>query len=249
MQSQLTLLRIFHKWAKVHEKEKIDKEVSKLKQQLTSNQMTWEELNHSQRRETILKQELANAQTILSTSEKNIEKLQKEIEEINSERLRLQMFRDNKIKQTEILEDFLKTEKESKLKQESLKKMLENNKKIKSLQEKEQLAAQQFLPNLETYEIDVKRLKSQLEQVRFAKDQAFERLESIRSEVESRSQKINWKEKFINLTRNMTDSTSRSFVYSTSRSPIKMNDSLNNLSSKSKSPTLPKISDRSITRL
>ena len=249
LQSQMTLLRIFSKWAIVHQKEKIDKEISKLKQQLTSNQIIWEELNHSQRRETILKQELANSQTVLSASEKNIEKLQKDIEVINTERLRLQVFKDNKLKQTEILENLLKQEKESKDKQVLLKQMLNNNSTIRDLHHNEFEAAAEYLPTLESYESELKHLKSELSFIRSAKDEAYERLESIRKEVENRGQKVNWKEKFNNLSRIMTNSTSRSFIYSSSRTPIKLNDSYNYLSLKSKSPTLPKISDRGSYRI
>ena len=244
LKGELIRIRVFNRFAKLFNKEKVDKEVVSLKEQLASNQVIWEELNHTQRRETILKQELATAQAVLSTSEKNIEKLQKDIEEINSQRLRLQMFRENKLRQGQELKEMIKVEKQSKEKQKKLVELMKDQVKIKDLQENEFEAGQEFLSLLEDYENEIKKLKIELEGVREEKEKAFFGLEELRREIDLRNEGGNWKEKYLTLSRNLTDSSSRSFAMSSSKTPIKMNESYNQLSFKSKSPTLPKIGDK-----
>jgi hypothetical protein len=57
-------------------KEKHEREIFTLKQQLTSNKCLWEQLAESEKREQVMKQELLFTQQSLSTCEKIIEKMQ-----------------------------------------------------------------------------------------------------------------------------------------------------------------------------
>ena len=57
-------------------REKHEREIFNLKQQLTSNQCLWEQLAESEKRESIMKQELLFTQQSLATCEKIIEKMQ-----------------------------------------------------------------------------------------------------------------------------------------------------------------------------
>lgn len=221
-QSQMASLRIFNKWALINNKNKIEKEIDSLKTQLSSNQKKWEELNHTQRRETILKQELANAQNNLSTSEKLVEKLQQDIEEINTERLRLQIYRENKGGQVKLLEEQVKQEKSSSEAISQFSEFVKKNLKIKELQDNEVRAGEEFLHKHDAYQQEIRALKNTLDQVRNEKTQALDHLAIMKGEIDSRTKAINWREKYIRLQRNLTQSTSKTLHLnsSSSRSPV-----------------------------
>lgn len=85
-------------------KEKHERDIFNLKQQLTSNQCLWEQLAESEKRESIMKQELLFTQQSLSTCEKIIEKMQQQLETLQNQRLRLQQFKNNKTKRLDELE-------------------------------------------------------------------------------------------------------------------------------------------------
>ena len=85
-------------------KERHEREIFNLKQQLTSNQCLWEQLSESQTRESILSNELHFTQQSLATWEKTIEKLKNELANLQNQRLRLQQYKDNKSKRLDELE-------------------------------------------------------------------------------------------------------------------------------------------------
>ena len=73
----------------VLQKEKHDREMFNLKQQLTSNACLWEQLAESEKREQIMRQELFFTQQSLATCEKIIEKMQNQMEVLQNQRVRL----------------------------------------------------------------------------------------------------------------------------------------------------------------
>ena len=215
----IVLLRVFNQWSVEKNRLKIDKEVALLKSQLKSNQYIWEELNHTQRRETILKQDLAHAQSTLSNSEKLVEKLQQDIEEINIQKLQLELYRENKGKHMQQLEDMLKNKKSLKSSQQIVAEYLQKKDKIKELQHTELQTGQEYVDSHNSYQLQIKTLKGTLETIRSQKNEAITNLNMIRAELESRSQETNWKDKVFKLERTLTQSTSKNFNEYSSRSP------------------------------
>lgn len=94
----------FMKMKEIMMKEKHEREVYNLKQQLTSNQCLWEQLAESEKREQIMKRELFFTQQSLATCEKIIEKMQSKLETLQNQRLRLQQYKNNKSKRLDELE-------------------------------------------------------------------------------------------------------------------------------------------------
>lgn len=202
-------LRVFHQWSLIKNKQKIDKEVSSLKGQLKSNQFIWEELNHTQRRETILKQELAYSQSTLASSEKLVEKMQQDIEEINTKKLQLQLYRENKGKHIQQLEFLTKSSKSSKETQANLADYRLQKEKVKNLQSSEIKAGEEYLKSHKAYREQIKNLKKTLESLRGQKSEIFSQLSLIRSEMDSHVNEEDWKGKYLKLERTLTQSTSK----------------------------------------
>jgi hypothetical protein len=94
----------FMRMKEIMMKEKHEREIFNLKQQLTSNQCLWEQLAESEKREQIMRQELFFTQQSLATWEKIIEKMQNQLEMLQNQRLRLQQYKNNKSKRLDELE-------------------------------------------------------------------------------------------------------------------------------------------------
>jgi hypothetical protein len=214
LSNYLSYLRIFHIWAKTKKSEKMEKKVKKLKEKLTLNQEIWEELNHTQRRETLLKQELAHYQYILSSSERVVEELQKEIEDINNERLKLQLYKEKKSKQIMLLQETVALHDKSSESYKYINEYQANNTKIAMLQKSEIEASKQFLDSNEAYQTRIKTLRSSLDKIRDQKNEAFASLAAIRADLEVKNSGIDWKEKYLKLQESLNQSRNTS-----SRSP------------------------------
>ena len=93
----------FMKMKEIVLKEKYERVIFNLKQQLTSNQYLWEQLSESEKREQKLRQELFFTQQSLATWEKIISKIQNQLETLQNKRLRLQQYKNNKSKRLEEL--------------------------------------------------------------------------------------------------------------------------------------------------
>jgi chromosome segregation ATPase len=94
----------FMRMKEIMMKEKHEREIFNLKQQLTSNQCLWEQLAESEKREAIMRQELFFTQQSLATCEKIISKMQSQLEVLQNQRLRLQQYKNNKTKRLDELE-------------------------------------------------------------------------------------------------------------------------------------------------
>ena len=92
-----------------------EKELANQRAQLTSNAALWDQLAEAEKREQITKQELNLTKLSLASYEKLIEKLQGQLESLNSQKARLQQYKAseskrtaelvNKMKDLEILEN------------------------------------------------------------------------------------------------------------------------------------------------
>ncbi len=92
-----------------------EKELANQRAQLTSNAALWDQLAEAEKREQITKQELNLTKLSLASYEKLIEKLQGQLESLNSQKARLQQYKTseskrtaelvNKMKDLEILEN------------------------------------------------------------------------------------------------------------------------------------------------
>ncbi|CAG9315550.1 unnamed protein product [Blepharisma stoltei] len=96
LQDNIIKIRIMNKWILHRIKERKEKQINELKETLQSNQYLWEQINESERREALLKQELSLTQQNLATGEKLADYLQGQIEDMNNQRLRLQQFKTTK---------------------------------------------------------------------------------------------------------------------------------------------------------
>ena len=94
----------FMRMKEIMMKEKHEREIFNLKQQLTSNQCLWEQLAESEKREQVMRQELFFTQQSLATCEKIISKMQSQLEVLQNQRLRLQQYKNNKSKRLDELE-------------------------------------------------------------------------------------------------------------------------------------------------
>ena len=79
-----------------------------MKKQLSNNAYLWDQMAESEKRETILKQELLFTQQSLSAAEKVIEKLQEEMKKVEADRQRLYKYKHSKAERLKELEDKIK---------------------------------------------------------------------------------------------------------------------------------------------
>lgn len=187
LQSQITKIRFLKIWAKTFKKNKFQNNIKALQEQLTSNQFLWEQLNESQRREALLKQELSYTQQSLAAAEKLADKLQTSIEDMNNQRLRLQQYKSNKGKRLNELEQRVKQQEkiEHKDNQVLLTQFYVQNEKVQSLQINEEKAGQEYIPCHLRYQREVLNLKKTLKREQNMKLNAFDELARFRNEIKN----------------------------------------------------------------
>lgn len=187
LQAQITKIRTIKIWAKMFKKQKFQKNITDLEEQLSSNQFLWEQLNESQRREALLKQELSYTQQSLASAEKLADRLQTNIEDMNNQRLRLQQYKSNKGKRLNELEIRVKQQEKSEHKDNQilLSQFYVQNEKIQSLQISEAKAGQEYIPHHQRYQKEIQHLKKTLEREQNMKLSAFEELSKFRNQMKS----------------------------------------------------------------
>ena len=79
-----------------------------MKKQLSNNAYLWDQMAESEKRESILKQELLFTQQSLSAAQKVIEKLQEEMKKVEADRQRLYKYKHSKAQRLKELEDKIK---------------------------------------------------------------------------------------------------------------------------------------------
>ena len=191
----------FMRMKEIMMKEKHERELYNLKQQLTSNQCLWEQLAESEKREAIMRQELFFTQQSLATCEKIISKMQSQLEVLQNQRLRLQQYKNNKSKRLDELE--------SKVRQMEILENIDLNKLLDELRLRDRKLSQltKIEKNLETkissiYKIGeqkVDQMRHKYLQEKKIKESAFARLDGLRMEIRAiEGQDIGddiWKEK------------------------------------------------------
>ena len=187
LQDEITLIRTMKKWAQAFKKNKFQKNISELEEQLSSNQYLWEHLNESQRREALLKQELSYTQQSLASAEKLADKLQTSIEDMNNQRLRLQQYKSNKGKRLNELEIRVKQQEkvEHKDNQVLLGQFYLQNDKMQALQVSEEKAGQEYIPHHIRYQKEIQHLKKTLMREQSMKLDAFEELNKFRNQMKN----------------------------------------------------------------
>ncbi|OMJ74126.1 hypothetical protein SteCoe_27013 [Stentor coeruleus] len=187
LQSQITKIRFMKIWAKHYRKHKFQVNIKDLQKQLEMNQQFWEQLNESQRREALLKQELSYTQQSLASAEKLADKLQTSIEDMNNQRLRLQQYKSNKGKRLNELEARVKQQEkiEHKDNQILLTQFYIQKERMQSLQISEEKAGQEYIPHHKRYQRELKFLKKTLEREQNMKLSAFEELNKFRNEMKN----------------------------------------------------------------
>jgi hypothetical protein len=187
LSSQITKIRILKIWAKTFKKNKFQNNIKSLQEQLTSNQFLWEQLNESQRREALLKQELSYTQQSLAAAEKLADKLQTSIEDMNNQRLRLQQYKSNKGKRLNELEQRVKQQEKIEHKDNSLllNQFYLQNEKVQSLQINEEKAGQDYIPVHIKCSREITNLKKTLKREQNMKLNAFDELNRFRNEVKN----------------------------------------------------------------
>ena len=98
------LMFVFWKVKEITMKQKYEDRLLDLNKKLSSNGMLWEQLAESEKREHLLRQELVMTQQNLSNCEKVIEKQREYINKLDTEKVRLQNFKQNKGKRLDELE-------------------------------------------------------------------------------------------------------------------------------------------------
>jgi hypothetical protein len=185
MQDLIRKMRTYNQWNRLQLKQKYEKQVSELKEQLTSNQFLWEQLGESQRREALLKQELSFTQQSLSAAEKLADKLQTQIEDMNNQRLRLQQYKASKGRRLAELEGKVKEYKKLEHIDNSrlLSQLYQQHKRLVTLKSAEADAAQQYVHQHRNYQREINKLKRQLDIERRIKREAIEQLDNMRAEL------------------------------------------------------------------
>ena len=191
----------FMKMKEIIMKEKHEREIFNLKQQLTSNQCLWEQLSESEKREQIMRQELFFTQQSLATCEKIISKMQNQLETLQNQRLRLQQYKNNKSKRLEELES--KVRQMEILENIDLNKLLDElrlrDKKLSQLTGVEKNVKLKVDAIYKLGERKVEEMRAKYLKEKKYKESAFARLEGLRMEIRAiEGQDIGddiWKEK------------------------------------------------------
>lgn len=185
LQNDLLQIRIINKWILHRIKEKNKAKIDELKAQLVSNQYLWEQINESERREALLKQELSFTQQNLATAEKLADYLQSQIEDMNNQRLRLQQFKTTKGRRIIELESKIKKQQSAEREdnQLMLRGLFYQDKQIKSAQISERQGAMEFIDKSRDYLAVIKDLEHKIKRERQLKLDGFKEVSMIREDV------------------------------------------------------------------
>ena len=186
-------MRTFHQWARLYQKEKFEQQVEELKERLSSNQYLLEQLSELQRREALLKQELAYTQQALAASEKLADKMQSQIEEMNNQRLRLQQYKTSKGQRLVELENKVKQfQKVEQLDQgKLLAQVITQNKQLRRLQQTEMNTEKLVYQERIRSQVEIARLSRKLRTEGELKQVAFQKLDTFREEMHGNDQDPN----------------------------------------------------------
>lgn len=186
-------MRTFHQWARLFQKEKFEQQVEELKERLSSNQYLLEQLSELQRREALLKQELAYTQQALAASEKLADKMQSQIEEMNNQRLRLQQYKTSKGQRLVELETKVKQfQRVEQLDQgKLLAQVISQNKQLRRLQQAEMNSEKLVYQERIKSQVQVARLSRKLRAEGELKQMAFQKLDTFREEMHGNDQDPN----------------------------------------------------------
>lgn len=186
LQETIRKMRTMHQWTRLQINQNYEKHIQELKEQLSSNQYLWEQLNESQRREALLKQELSYTQQALAAAEKLADKLQTQIEDMNSQRLQLQQYKANKGKRLAELEGKMKLH--QKLEYVDNYRLMNQfqiqNKKLQIMKSGELDAGKQYLHQHNAYNRKIEELKRQLRKETKLKLEAYDQLNMFKEEME-----------------------------------------------------------------
>lgn len=193
MQELIRKMRTVNQWNRLQLKQKYEKQVAELREQLTSNQFLWEQLGESQRREALLKQELSFTQQSLSAAEKLADKLQTQIEDMNNQRLRLQQYKASKGRRLAELEGKVKEYRKLDHVDNTrlLSQLYQQSKRLVTLKSAEADAAQQYIHHHRNYQREINQLKRQLDNEKRIKRDALEQLDNMRAELYGSNQDPN----------------------------------------------------------
>lgn len=185
---QETIRKMLYKnqWDRLQTTQKYDKHLQDLKAQLSSNQYLWEQLNESQRRESLLKQELSYTQQALSAAEKLAEKLQTQIEDMNSQRQRLQNYKANKGKKLSELEEQVKQYEKIEFldSQKLLNHYMQQTKRIKVQKNGDLEGYKQYLSQHNGYQREIIQIKKRISKEKKLKIEAYDQLNLFKEEMQ-----------------------------------------------------------------
>lgn len=175
-----------NQWARLQTTQKYDKHLQDLKNQLSSNQYLVEQLGESQRRENLLKQELSYTQQALSAAEKLAEKLQTQIEDMNTQRLRLQQYKANKGKRLSELEEQVKQFEKIEFldNQKLLNTYMKQQRRIQIQKNGEMENYKQYLSQHNGYQREIHELNKKIAKERKLKAEAYDQLSLFREEMQ-----------------------------------------------------------------
>ena len=186
IQEAIRKMLISNQWDRLQTTQTYDKNLQDLKSQLSSNQYLWEQLNESQRRESLLKQELSYTQQALSAAEKLAEKLQTQIEDMNSQRLRLQQYKANKGKKLSELEEQVKQHEKIEFldSQKLMGHFMQQTKRIKVQKNAEMEGYKQYLSQHNGYQRDIALLRKKIKKEQRLKVEAYDQLNLFKEEMQ-----------------------------------------------------------------
>ena len=98
------LMFVFWKVKEITTKQRYENQIYDLNQKLSSNSVLWEQLAEAEKRENVLREELVLTQQSLSNCEKVVEKQREHITKLDTEKVRLQNFKQNKGRRLDELE-------------------------------------------------------------------------------------------------------------------------------------------------
>lgn len=175
-----------NQWARLQSTQKYDKHLQDLKSQLSSNQYLLEQLSESQRRENLLKQELSYTQQALSAAEKLAEKLQTQIEDMNTQRLRLQQYKANKGKRLSELEEQVKQFEKIEFldNQKLLNSYMKQQRRIQIQKNGELDNYKQYLSQHNGFQREILELKKKIKRERKLKTEAYDQLSLFKEEMQ-----------------------------------------------------------------
>lgn len=175
-----------NQWERLQSAQTFDKHLQDLKSQLSSNDYLAEQLKESQRREGLLKQELSYTQQALSAAEKLAEKLQTQIEDMNSQRLRLQQYKASKGKRLSELEEQVKQYEKIEFldNQKLLNHFMKQTRRIQVQKNGDLEGYKQYLSQHNAYQREIKDIKKKIKKERTLKLEAYDQLSLYKEEMQ-----------------------------------------------------------------